>query len=236
MRNLQILPLFLGPWKNIVYLIADTKRQICAVVDPAWDAAAICNTAHNMGWKITDLLCTHSHLDHVNQAADIAHITGAKVHMLAREVRFAQFSSPNLMPHRHRDEILIGCLRFSILHTPGHTPGSACYWLADACALWTGDTLFVRGCGRCDRIGGDAHEMFTTLTYLQQALPTHTRIFPGHDYGPTPTTLLSEEKQHNRFLKPKTRDAFVRLRMAGSMHQTAVSVLPEWLAQQPCDA
>lgn len=228
MRNLQIVPLFLGPWKNITYLIADTRRQICAVVDPAWDAEAILKMAMRMQWQITDILCTHSHLDHVNQVTPIAEQTGAKVHMLAQEIRFAKFSAPNLIGHRHRDEIDVGHLRFYVLHTPGHTPGSACYWLQQADALWTGDTLFVQGCGRCDRIGGDAHAMFATLQNLQHTLAPNVRIFPGHDYGPTQTSRLGDEQQHNRFFKPQALDAFVRLRMMGRVGDTAVSALPAW--------
>ena len=109
-------------------------------------------------------------------------------------------------------------LEITMLHTPGHTPGSTTYRIRDA--IVTGDTLFIQGCGRCDFVGGDPEVMYRTLKTLTEGLPSETRMYPGHNYGPVTVSTLDEELKENPYLQHATLDDFVSHRMEGKTPNT----------------
>jgi glyoxylase-like metal-dependent hydrolase (beta-lactamase superfamily II) len=218
----------LGPWGNFIHLIADARTNTCAVVDPAWHAPTIMAEAAKRNWRITDVLCTHSHVDHVNRVDAIVEATDARVHMLDAEVRFSGFSAGNLMVHRPGDQIEIGRSTLMTIHTPGHTPGSTSFWDANSSTLITGDTLFVNGCGRCDLKGSDPVAMYKSLKMLREELPKQTRIYPGHDYGATTTSTIEHEAKTNRFMVLPSIFDFVGVRMKGRVQNTELSQAPDW--------
>ena len=113
--------------------------------------------------------------------------------------------------HYGGDSIAIGKIDIEVLHTPGHTPGSACYRMGNQ--LITGDTLFVYGCGRCDMQGGDPEQMFVTLKDMVSRLPSETVILPGHNYAEKSTSTLQEQIEGNPFLHFTEVDRFVKYRM-----------------------
>jgi len=108
-----------------------------------------------------------------------------------------------------RGDVAIGRRGVRALETPGHTVGGTCY-LADGYVV-TGDVLFVGGCGRTDFQGGDTAEMWRSLQRLMR-LPEQTRVYPGHNYGETPTSTIGHETRTNRFLRCETFEAFRALR------------------------
>ena len=201
----------LGPMENFVYLIEDKASGRAAVVDPAWDVPEILALARQHGVRITDILLTHSHHDHINGIEDVLRAYDAQLHLLKAEARFwgSYLDLPTL--HHGGDIITLGETEIEVLHTPGHTPGSACYRVADR--LITGDTLFVFGCGRCDLRGGDPEQMFSTLRDMRQRLADSTIILPGHNYAVKPTSTLGEQKDGNPFLHFEDPGRFVRYRM-----------------------
>ncbi len=217
----------LGPWDNFMYLIGDRATRRCAVVDPAWDEQVILEEAQKLDVTITDVLCTHSHFDHVNRVDQLLKVVDAKVHMLRAEVDFADFKCENLQPASPGDVVKIGDhLEVTMLHTPGHTPGSASFRTADG--LVTGDTLFVEGCGRCDFVGGDPEVMHRTLHDLVDRLPGATKVYPGHNYGSLPVSSLDHELEKNPYLKQPTLAAFVSHRMDGKTPGSSLPEPPPW--------
>ena len=150
-KTYEITTMELGPMENFVYLITDLSTRQAAVVDPAWDAPKIIEYANSNNIQITDILLTHSHNDHINGVEEILNHSDPQLHLLKSEAEFwqANLSKPSL--HYGGDELTVGKTTINILHTPGHTPGSACYMLDGD--IITGDTLFVFGCGRCDLQG-----------------------------------------------------------------------------------
>ena len=90
-------------------------------------------------------------------------------------------SKSDLVLHEGNDIVKVGDIEVELLHTPGHTPGSRCFCVKDS--LFAGDTLFLQGCGRVDLPGGDADEMYYTLTQRLSKLPDSMTLFPGHAYG-----------------------------------------------------
>jgi hydroxyacylglutathione hydrolase len=220
-------PLRLGPWDNFIYFLGDRPSRKVAVVDPAWHAPTILREAERLDVEIAALLCTHSHFDHVNAVDELLRSLDVPVHMLAPEVEFSGFRCENLAVSRPGDVVKIGeHLELTMMHTPGHTPGSCSYRLRDA--IVTGDTLFVNGCGRCDFVGGDPETMFATLQALVTKLPAATRMYPGHDYGPTPSATLDEQLRDNPYLRHPTVAEFVAHRMDGKTPNSSLPPAPEW--------
>jgi len=171
-NNFTIHALELGPMENFVYLLHDHSSNTAAIVDPAWDVEEVLSLADEKGIRITDILLTHSHHDHVNGIEKVLAQTDAQIHLLKAEARFwgKALAKPKL--HHGGDSIKIGETEIKVLHTPGHTPGSACYHAGSE--LIAGDTLFVFGCGRCDLQGGDPEEMFSSLKRIKSELPGST--------------------------------------------------------------
>ena len=208
----HIHALELGPMENFVYLLHDKASNQAAIVDPAWDVEQVIQLAKANDIEITDILLTHSHHDHVNGIEHVLNQYDAQIHLLKDEAKFwgAQLEKPAL--HHGGDIIKVGKSEIKVLHTPGHTPGSACYHMGDH--LIAGDTLFVFGCGRCDMTGSDPEQMFNSLKHLRTDLPNHTVLHPGHNYAPTdPTSTMEAQKQGNPFLHFDQKEDFVKYRM-----------------------
>ena len=201
----------LGRMSNFIYVIHDHASDRAAVVDPAWDVPSILALTEKRGLRITDILLTHSHFDHINGVEALLNHSDAQLHLLRAEAAFWSHYTDLPTLHDGGDRIQLGETEIEILHTPGHTPGSACYRLDDQ--VLTGDTLFVFGCGRCDLRGGDPELMYQSLRRLGERLPDHTLIRPGHNYGITPTTSMAEQLAGNPFLHFNTCPEFVEYRM-----------------------
>lgn len=197
--------------ENFVYVIHDRASGRAAVVDPAWEVAQVLALAEREGMRITDILLTHSHRDHVNGIQDVLDRYDAQLHLLKAEADFwgAHPAQPTL--HHGGDSITLGDTEIRVLHTPGHTPGSACYHVG--ANLIAGDTLFVFGCGRCDLPGGNPEQMYHTLRNLTERLPGDTVLLPGHNYAVKPASTLAEQIAGNPFLHLDTLDRFVQYRM-----------------------
>jgi glyoxylase-like metal-dependent hydrolase (beta-lactamase superfamily II) len=211
-NSYTIHALELGPMENFVYLLHDHSSDTAAIVDPAWDVEEILDLANNKGIRITDILLTHSHHDHVNGIEKVLDQTDAQIHLLKAEARFwgQALTSPRL--HHGGDRIAVGKTEIEILHTPGHTPGSACFHLGND--LIAGDTLFVFGCGRCDLKGGDPEQMYTSLKRIKTGLPRSTILHPGHNYSPAhPTSTMEHQCEGNPFLHFDNPDDFIEYRM-----------------------
>ena len=210
-ETFSIHALELGPMENFVYLIHDHATDRGAVVDPAWEVGEVMQLAEDRGVRITDILLTHSHHDHVNGIDAVLGKYDAQLHLLKAEAQFwgNHLDLPTL--HHGGDNIQVGETAIDILHTPGHTPGSACYRVGSQ--VITGDTLFVFGCGRGDLGGGDPEQMYNTLRGMKEGLTSDTVIRPGHNYAQVPACTMAEQADGNPFMHfDKVKD-FVHYRM-----------------------
>ena len=207
----QITAMEMGPMENFVYLLTDISTRRAAVVDPAWDAPKVIEYAELNNIQITDILLTHSHHDHINGVEEVLNRYDSQLHLLKDEADFwnADLNKPTI--HYGGDAITIGGTSITVLHTPGHTPGSACYLLDND--VITGDTLFVFGCGRCDLQGGNPEQMFNTLKKLRTDLASSTVIHPGHNYAEKQTSTLDEQLSGNPFMHFQDCNRFVEYRM-----------------------
>jgi glyoxylase-like metal-dependent hydrolase (beta-lactamase superfamily II) len=207
----SIHALELGPMENFVYLVHDHASGRAAVVDPAWEVPEVLALADSRGVRITDILLTHSHHDHINGIGEVLEKFDAQLHLMKSEARFwgSHLDLPTL--HHGGDVIELGNTAITALHTPGHTPGSACYHVGNE--LITGDTLFVFGCGRCDLRGGDPEQMYVTLKDMAGRLPAETVIHPGHNYAEQVTATMDEQLAGNPFMHFDNSKDFTHYRM-----------------------
>ena len=105
--------------------------------------------------------------------------------------------------------IAVGGVEVTMLHTPGHTPGSTCFLCQDN--LISGDTLFLTGCGRTDLPGGNADQLYDSLTNTIGKLPAKTMLYPGHHYDPAESATLDVVRKNNPYLKPGSLAEWKRL-------------------------
>jgi glyoxylase-like metal-dependent hydrolase (beta-lactamase superfamily II) len=118
-------------------------------------------------------------------------------------------SGSDIEGHAGGDEVGVGGVAIKLLHTPGHTPGSQCFLAGSR--LVSGDTLFIGGCGRVDLPGGDAEQMYYSLTRVLGRLPGETRLYPGHNYSDKPVSTIAEEKRENYYLRIASLEDWMRL-------------------------
>jgi glyoxylase-like metal-dependent hydrolase (beta-lactamase superfamily II) len=208
--------------QNFVYLIGDRATRECVVVDPAWDVDGILAVVDEDGMTLTGALGTHYHPDHVGGSmfgftvpgmATLLERRGVKLHVNEHEAEGVRMvtglDESDLVRHAGGDTLEVGGVEIRFVHTPGHTPGSQCF-LVDG-RLVSGDTLFVQGCGRVDLPGGDAEQMYESLTRRLAKLPEETVLYPGHDYGPRPTSTIGEQKRENYSMRVPSLDAWLAM-------------------------
>lgn len=198
----------LGPMQNFVYLIGDPATRQAAVVDPGWDVPTILSTAQEGGYQISHILVTHAHFDHVMGLGELLSAVDVPVYVNRDEAASLDLPRSNLRMAEPDEVVAVGQASVKLLHTPGHTRGSQCLLVGDR--LLTGDTLFVRACGRCDLPGGDPVALYHSLAKLKQ-LDEQIIVCPGHHYAEVPTSTIGQEKRDNPFLQPASLDDFLTL-------------------------
>jgi len=209
---------------NFIYLIGDTASREAVVVDPAWDIPALLNRLEADGMRLTGALATHYHPDHVgghlfgHDIAGLAELLAAKpvkVYANAHEVEGMEavtgLSRSDFVAVSGGYNLTVGETQIIFLHTPGHTPGSQCF-LVNGSGLVAGDTLFIGACGRVDLPGGDPRAMYESLTQKLARLPDDVVLYPGHDYGRTPTDTMGSQKRTNRYLQAANLQDWLRTR------------------------
>ena len=216
--------MFAQQMRNFAYLIGDRDTGDCVVVDPAYSAGELVDAVEADGMRLSGVLVTHHHPDHVggsmmgfelNGLADLLERTSVPVHVNSLEAdwvsRVTGIARSELTTHQHGDVVKVGDIDIELLHTPGHTPGSQCFLLDGR--LVAGDTLFLEGCGRTDFPGGDVDEMFRSLQALTQ-LSGDPTVFPGHWYSVEPSATLSEVRRTNYVYRASNLDQW-RMLMGG---------------------
>jgi glyoxylase-like metal-dependent hydrolase (beta-lactamase superfamily II) len=215
------------------YIVGCEAKGIAAVIDPDRDIQKYLDIAASRGLKITHIIETHLHADHVSGNIDLAARTGADVYV--HEASGAEYEHKSL---KHDDVIELGNIRLRVMHTPGHTPESITLLVSDTTRAeepWlalTGDTLFVGDIGRPDLVGveaarglaGNMHEsLFEKILPLNDSL----LIYPGHgagslcgkSIGAMRSTTLGFERKYNAALAPREREEFVEFAISGLPEQ-----------------
>ncbi|MBI4154405.1 MBL fold metallo-hydrolase [Candidatus Woesearchaeota archaeon] len=184
---------------NFLYLAwcKETKEGI--IIDTALEPEEIFKQAKVLGIKITKAVVMHSHFDHI-VSLDSYRKNG--IQLLAHESMEIKVDQKL----KDKDTVIFGKESLQVIHTPGHRYDCICLYGGNK--IFTSDTLFVHAYGRCDLEGSNPKQTYETLHALAR-LPGNTAIYPGHDYGPQPTSTIAEEKKYNVFFIYKTQEAFL---------------------------
>ncbi|GLD95826.1 hypothetical protein PINS_up004504 [Pythium insidiosum] len=215
MLQIEVIPVLSD---NYAYLLIDDTTRVAAAVDPV-DADKVLARAQALGVKITTILTTHSHWDHAggNEALverltepSLVVVGGVddNVPMVTREVTTG-------------DRIAVGTLEIQVFHTPCHTRGHVLYLCEDA--LFTGDTLFIAGCGRF--FAGSPAEMHHALNGVVASLPDATRVFCGHEYTLSNLRFAAHVEPANEAVQRK-------LAWAQQQTQAGVPTIPSTVADE----
>jgi glyoxylase-like metal-dependent hydrolase (beta-lactamase superfamily II) len=208
---------------NFVYAIGDREQGKAVLVDPAYGVRELVDVVQADGLELTGALATHWHPDHVGGDLMGYGIEGVRellelddavpVHVQREEAwgvkRVTGASDSDLVQHDSGDVVHVGDIPITLVHTPGHTPGSQCFLVEGM--LVAGDTLFLEGCGRTDLPGGDATAMYESLTQRLAHVPDDTVLYPGHLYSPEPSATMGETRAHNYVFRPRTLDQWLTM-------------------------
>jgi hydroxyacylglutathione hydrolase len=192
---------------NFVYAIGDRESGECVLVDPAYAVSELVDLVRADGMQVVGVLATHYHPDHVGGSmmgytiegiSELLDHVDCPIHVQRDETEWIEKSTAvgadHLVAHESGDLLTVGDVEITLLHTPGHTPGSQCF-LVDG-RLVAGDTLFLEGCGRTDLPGSNPAQMVTSLRRLAQ-VPDDTILFPGHRYSVASSATMDVVKETN---------------------------------------
>ncbi len=211
--------------ENFVYLLGSLAAKRCYAVDPAWDIGAVMDEVQKDGMTLAGALVTHYHPDHCgghlwgHDIEGVAELSArAKVPVYAHVdevegiVKVTGLSRTDIRGCRSGDKLPLGVEggpELTMIHTPGHTPGSQCFLCENS--LVAGDTLFITGCGRVDLPGGNSAQLHDSLANKLGKLPNDTILYPGHNYDALPSAPLEDVRRLNPYLRAGSLPEWHRL-------------------------
>ena len=206
---------------NFTYAIGDRATNECVLIDPTYAVNELLDLVEADGMKVTGVLATHFHADHiggnmmghpVEGVATLLERCSCPVHVQRDEtpwvLKTSGLSEGDLVQHQGGDVVQVGDISITLVHTPGHTPGSQCFHVDGR--LVSGDTLFLDGCGRTDFPGSDPEAMFDSLQMLA-AMPDGTVVFPGHRYSAPASATIDEIRESNYVFRPLTKEQWLMM-------------------------
>jgi glyoxylase-like metal-dependent hydrolase (beta-lactamase superfamily II) len=209
---------------NLVYLVGDRERGEAMIVDPAYGVSELVELAGADAMTVTGALITHAHPDHVGGDLMGYSIEGvrellarpglaAPLHVQRDEApwvkRATGVADSDLVLHDSGDTVMVGEVPVQLIHTPGHTPGSQCFFVDRR--LVAGDTLFLEGCGRTDLPGGDPVAMYESLTQRLAQVPDDAMLYPGHLYSPEPSATMGDTRRGNYVYRLRSLDQWLMM-------------------------
>ena len=205
-----ITQLFDAATSTFTYLIFDEENKEAVIIDPVLEQfERDVEQIEQGGLKLTYILETHVHADHITGASllrkkfDALILTGSQTKLKCADILA-----------EHRERYMFGSYSFEVRHTPGHTKGCVSYVFTneEQTYVFTGDTLFIRGCGRTDFQGGSSDTLYASVHEQLYSLPSDTIVYPGHDYNGRFSTTIADEKKHNPRLNTDIdKDGFVEI-------------------------
>ena len=202
-----------GNFAVFCYLVGDEEIKEGLFIDPADNADKLIADAKTQGVnKIKYIVNTHSHVDHTMGNAEMVKKTGAEIIIHEEDAPFltrtpsdllmmfrAKPSPPADIQVKEGDIIQVGKVGLKVIHTPGHSPGGMSLYIKGK--VFTGDSLFVGSVGRTDFPGSSWEVLEASIRNKLYVLPGDTIVYPGHNYGSTPSSTILQEKRHNPFVR-----------------------------------
>ena len=198
---MKVYQIEVGSMQNFTYILADEETDDAIVLDPSWDIEEIQKIIEKNNLNVKYIINTHHHFDHTIGNEALARITNAKI------IQHNASTLKNDMKVSDGDKIKFGNSEMTVFHTPGHSKDSIC--LVGDRKIFSGDTLFVGNCGRVDLPGGSAKELYHSLFDIICKMDEKLDLYPGHNYGSSPSSTIGKEKKTNFVLQPRTEQEFL---------------------------
>lgn len=192
-----------GSMQNFTYVVEDEDTSEAIVIDPSWDLDEIMRTIQKNNLKVKYIVNTHHHFDHTIGNDTMKTQTGAPI------IQYKTSTIKHDLEVSDGEKIKFGNSELTVIHTPGHSKDSMC--LVGDGKIFSGDTLFVGTCGRVDLPGGDARELYHSLVNVLRKMDDNLLMYPGHNYGSTPTSTLGTQKKMNFVMQPRTEAEFLEI-------------------------
>lgn len=189
--------------QNFTYVVEDEDTSEAIVIDPSWDLDEIMRTIQKNNLKIKYIVNTHHHFDHTIGNETMKTQTNAPI------MQYKTSTIKHDLEVSDGQKIKFGNSELTVIHTPGHSKDSMC--LVGDGKIFSGDTLFVGTCGRVDLPGGDARELYHSLVDILRKMDDNLLMYPGHNYGSTPSSTLGTQKKMNFVMQPRTEAEFLEI-------------------------
>ena len=199
-----------GSMQNFNYVLGCPQTHQGACFDPAFAPEQAVQTLQAGGYSLNVVFLTHNHWDHIDGLPYLVERFDPLVYVHELDEKPVRKITQNIQHVQDGATLKLGQLSIRVIHTPGHTQGSVCYFI-EGHTLVTGDTLFQGNCGRCDLPGGSARQMFESLHGKLNKLDPQVIVYPGHDYGSRPVSTIGYESEHNPTMQAETYEAFIRV-------------------------
>lgn len=187
-----------GLMQNFSYLVGCKETRECGLIDPAWEPDRLLKAVERNGMRLAAVLLTHTHFDHMEGLEELFRLAGPrKIFVHETERASLNSFSEHVVTLIDGMDISLGNITIHCHHTPGHLPGCICYQAGKN--LFTGDMLFVNSVGRTDFPESNTRDFQKSILKLK-GMDDDIVVFPGHDYGPTPTSTIGEQKKNNPYL------------------------------------
>ena len=212
--ELEVRGIVVGIFQENCWIIGSRRSGEACVIDPGDEPDEILALARDMGVRITRVVASHAHLDHIMAVRPVVEATGAPFLLHENDLAIAENlpraarawlnlevpppPRPAAFPTDGQDLEVAG-VSMKVIHTPGHTPGSLSLYMPEAHLLFSGDTLFRESIGRTDLPGGDSDQILASIRSRLYTLPEDTRVLPGH----MQETTIAHERAHNPFVRPR---------------------------------